>query len=168
MKKVSKFIILGLILIFIAGCSEEKKLAPLRTKIEVEEPKEVENKEIDLDKIDIYEIDEKLFITNVNNIYLNYEDYVGKHIKIEGLYMEIPDVDNTTYNIVARHGPACCVDDDIVGFQILNYETKPQINDWIEVIGTVETYDVNGYTAVYIKVTSLNIKEDHGLEYVEQ
>ncbi|MDR0455596.1 MAG: hypothetical protein LBH20_02800, partial [Treponema sp.] len=57
-----------------------------------------------ISKKGVVEIGEKMFIAQVNDIYLNAKDYMGKTIKLEGMFKcEDP------YNFVVRYGfGGCC------------------------------------------------------------
>lgn len=118
---------------------------------------------------EIFEIREKMFITQINDIYLNIDDYKDKTIKVEGMYGVLVSYDSDDeYGVVYRNGPGCCGNDGWGGF-FLNYDGElPEENDWIEVIGTPELVQDGAYTDLYLNVTSLQIKEERGAEFVEQ
>ena len=102
------------------------------------------------------EIKDKLFVEQVNDIYLNLEDYEGKTIKYEGVFeiyeYEPPD---RTFCYVVRYGPGCCAMDGIVGFEIVWDGDYPKFNDWVEVAGTVEPFHEQGFETVRMIATSL-------------
>jgi len=154
-------------MVFTSGCSKRTNDFDLKTEIPEEILKESKiDSNIDLSTVDIIDIPEKMFIGTINNIYINYENYAGKYIKIEGLYLEEFD-ESTTYSLIARYGPGCCVDDDKAGFQIIYDKEYPKINDWIEVIGILEYFEVDGRSALILRVIELNINnEERGLEIV--
>lgn len=118
---------------------------------------------------EILEIREKLFLTQINDIYLNIDNYKDKTIKVEGMYGILASYDSEEeYSVVYRNGPGCCGNDGWGGF-FLNYDGElPEENDWIEVIGTPELVQDGTYTDLYLNVTSLQIKEERGAEFVEQ
>jgi len=115
----------------------------------------------------IYEITEKMFITQCNDIYLNPDDYIDKIIKIEGLYYHMEDtLEEMTRHFVIRYGPACCVNDSSAGFEIRYDGEYPEIDDWIVVTGTIEKIQRNGNDFVALNVISLEVSEERGAEQV--
>ena len=102
------------------------------------------------------EIKEKLFIEQINDIYLNPDDYMGKTIKYEGVFeafeYEPPD---RSYYYVVRYGPGCCGTDGVVGFEIVWDGEYPDYNDWVEVVGIIEPFDEYGYDTVRMVASSL-------------
>lgn len=128
----------------------------------------VSSEEVTLDNKKVVEIKEELFIAQCNDVYLNPEDYANKLIKLEGIYEEYTDEEtNITYRYVIRYGPGCCGDDGTAGFEILFEGDKPKKNDWIEVIGSVEMIDVNGFEYIALRVSSLKILDVRGAEFVD-
>lgn len=118
---------------------------------------------------EIVEIQEKMFITQIDDIYLNPDYYKGKIIKLEGMYDEYTD-DNTnkTYYSVIRNAPGCCGDDGVAGFNFTYEGVKPEQNDWIAVEGTVEVEEQeDGYQQVTLKLSKLTVKTERGAEYVD-
>ncbi|MDR1099873.1 MAG: hypothetical protein LBL28_05265, partial [Treponema sp.] len=70
------------------------------------------------ENIDI-EIKEKMFIAQTNDVYLNPEDYLGKTIKLEGLFKVEQYVgEDKRYCFVLRYGPGCCGNDGSAGFEV--------------------------------------------------
>jgi zinc transport system permease protein len=136
------------------------------------------------------EIKEKMFIAQTNEIYLNQEDYIGRTIKLAGLFMHnqytnIDGSEGPVYNFVIRYGPGCCGYDGTAGFEA--YWTPPdqaipaddpdankpypQINDWVIAEGTLKQYaeDDNPNKFLYIDLSSLTIdNENRGSEFVSQ
>lgn len=117
------------------------------------------------------DITEEMYLNWVNEIYTNSDEYIGKTVKIEGMYSSyFSESENITYNIVYRIGPGCCGNDgDMCGFEF-EYEGKslPKEKDWIEVEGTLDYYNVNGYEYLTIKNANVNIKDERGEESVYQ
>ena len=125
----------------------------------------------------IIEITEKMFISQVNDVYLNAEDYLGKTIKLEGLFMmDYYDTRTEPYCFVIRYGPGCCGSDGNAGFEValpkLWIENRgisyPEKNAWVEAIGELKTYKENNYEYLYLDLTSLNVLNTRGAEYVSQ
>ncbi len=119
----------------------------------------------------IVEITEKLFIAQTNDIYVNTDDYLGKTIKYEGIFQAYYyDVTDTTYYSVIRYGPGCCGYDANAGFEVIwdgkgNYAEQ---DDWVEAVGTLETYEEGGAEYLRLKLSSLKVLSTRGMEYVQQ
>ncbi|GMO25150.1 MAG: hypothetical protein Ta2B_04650 [Termitinemataceae bacterium] len=140
--------------------------------------KKSKNTEISKDKI--IEIKEKMFISQVNDVYLNPDEYMGKTIKIEGLYKCETNIEtNQQYNYVMRYGPGCCGSDGNVGFEIAYSSAEdgaavdvknsfPLEDTWVEAVGLLDSYMENDYPYIYIKLNSLNEKKQRGSEFVSQ
>lgn len=98
-----------------------------------------------------------------------YDDYVGKKIEIEGMYLE-----DLPYTYVGRYSMAsCCAG----GFSTLCYELDGTIGEdlvdqenWIKLVGTLEIGTANFGTEeypyydqyCYLKVTSLEVMNESG------
>lgn len=126
----------------------------------------------------IVEIREKMFIGQVNDVYINEKDYLGKTIKLEGLFMNeqgYDESDSEYYSLYAvyRYGPGgCCGYDGIVGFEVRWPEGKedyyPENDSWVEATGIINKYDYNNIQVVYLDLISLNVLNKRGKEYVTQ
>ena len=119
------------------------------------------------------EIKEKLFIGQLNDIYLNQKSYLGKIIKYEGIFTQYTWVERgITYYSVYRNSPGCCGADGQAGFGVIwpegSKETYPNENDWCEVVGTLESYVEDGQTYLRIRLDSLTVKSERGAEFVNQ
>ncbi|MDO5294197.1 MAG: hypothetical protein Q4F05_15770 [bacterium] len=118
---------------------------------------------------DVIEINEKMYVTWVNEIYINPKSYLGKTIHIEGMYKPIKnETNNDTYHYVYRNGPGCCGTDGMCGFEILYNGTMPVENDWIDVVGVLEEIVDDGETYLALNVSSLTVKTERGSENVTQ
>jgi uncharacterized membrane protein YcgQ (UPF0703/DUF1980 family) len=124
-------------------------------------------------KDSVIEITEKMFISQINDVYLNADDYLGKTIKLEGIFMmEYADTGTEPHCFVLRYGPGCCGTDGNVGFEIAwmanRRITYPEKNSWVEAIGELKTYEDGYYEFLYLDLTSLNVLSKRGAEYVNQ
>jgi len=151
-KLVNAAVLITLTALFLVGCSGTKK-------------SEVSN--------DIIVIKEKMFISQVNDIYLNAEDYLGKTIKLQGIFKEEQPYEGDPYCFVLRYGPGCCGFDGNVGFEIKWDETRaqpfPKEDAWIETIGVLKQYEEDGYDQyLYLDLISLNVLNKRGAEIVSQ
>ena len=120
----------------------------------------------------IIEVREKMFIAQTNDIYLNSEDYVGKTIKLEGLFkIENSVSQERPCYYVLRYGPGCCGYDGSAGFEVMwdrGSITKPEYpkeDDWVEAAGILKMFDDE---SIYIALTTLAVLDKRGAEFVRQ
>lgn len=118
---------------------------------------------------EVLEIKEKMFITQINDIFYNIDDYKDKVIVVEGMYSKWNLWNgNKKVPVVYRNGPGCCGNDGWGGFW-LNYDGElPKENDWIRVTGTPEIVTDDYCLYLYLNVTSLEVKTERGAEFVPQ
>jgi putative membrane protein len=120
----------------------------------------------------VIEIKEKMFISQVNDVYANKEDYLGKTIKLEGLFKVEQGYDKS-YCFVLRYGPGCCGYDGNVGFEVAWDKDKekpyPGEDAWVEATGELKTYEEDGEMEfLYLDLISLNVLDKRGKETVLQ
>jgi uncharacterized membrane protein YcgQ (UPF0703/DUF1980 family) len=120
----------------------------------------------------VIEIKEKMFISQVNDVYLNAEDYLGKTIKLEGLFKMEQGYDKS-YCFVLRYGPGCCGNDGNVGFEVAWDKDKekqyPGEDSWVEATGELKTYhEDDSMEFLYLDLVSLNVLDKRGAETVLQ
>jgi uncharacterized membrane protein YcgQ (UPF0703/DUF1980 family) len=115
------------------------------------------------------EIGERMFIAQVNDIYLNSKDYIGKTIKLEGMFKcEDP------YNFVVRYGfGGCCGADANVGFEVMwdniNAKPYPAEDSWVEATGVLRSHPLDSNSQyLYLDLASLNVLDKRGREFVFQ
>ena len=111
----------------------------------------------------VVNIREKMFATQVSEIYANSKDYRGKTLKLEGMYS-----DKGAFQEVYRTTNGCCGTDGWAGFRIVWDGAKPNENDWVEVQGTFEPHESNGEKYLAIKATELKVLTKRGAEFVTQ
>jgi len=121
---------------------------------------------------DVIEIKEKMFLSQVNDVYLNAEDYLGKTIKLEGIFKQ-DDGYNKSYSFVIRYGPGCCGYDGTAGFEVAWANEKanpyPPVDSWVEVAGVLKSYKEDGdMQYLYLDLASLNVLNKRGAETVLQ
>jgi uncharacterized membrane protein YcgQ (UPF0703/DUF1980 family) len=129
------------------------------------------------------EIREKMFIAQTNDIYLNPDDYLGKTIKLEGLFKtDNYDDMSRVFCFILRYGPGCCGNDSSAGFEVswpeaagVNSMTPledghhyPKPDDWVAAEGTLSLYEDEGYPYLYLALSSLEVQSKRGAEYVNQ
>jgi uncharacterized membrane protein YcgQ (UPF0703/DUF1980 family) len=116
----------------------------------------------------IVEIKEQMFMAQVNDVYQNAEDYLGKTIKLEGIFKK-QEWEEDTYCFVLRYGPGCCGDDGgNVGFEVKWPEDRmdayPDDDSWVAATGVLK--DDNQY--LYLDLASLDVLSKRGVETVRQ
>ena len=126
----------------------------------------------------VINVRENMFITQINDINLNYKTYLGKTVKIEGMFKEF-QWDGKIMYYVYRKAPGCCGNDGEVGFEMswdqnyqgystnLNVDT-PGINDWVEVHGVLKSYEQFDHPFLYIAIDELNVLDKRGAEFVSR
>lgn len=118
---------------------------------------------------DVLEIREKMFVTQTNDVYINPDEYMGRTIKLEGMFASISDVDPPCY-YVYRFGPGCCGYDANAGFEVLwknSGEPYPKDDEWVEATGVLENYEHEGESFLRLALKSLVVKKTRGKERVE-
>jgi hypothetical protein len=122
----------------------------------------------------VVEIKEKMFIAQVNDVYLNAEDYLGKTLKLEGIFKEEKYAGiETPYFFVIRYGPGCCGFDSNAGFEVawdkeIQDRPYPGVDEWVAAEGKLSYYEEDGYPYLYIALSSLETRDKRGAEYVSQ
>ncbi len=152
---------------------EEEEVATQDIK-EVQEDTAIDNSKEKLeDNIkgsaeNIVEINEKIFLQKINDIYFNFDDYKDSTIVIEGMFSYFENMDGTeTRPVVYRNGPGCCGNDGWGGFFLIYEEEYPQENDWIRVVGRPVLVEAEGgWLELFLEVESVEVKEERGLEFV--
>ncbi len=179
MRKIILLIVIAFILI-LPSCAKQTTSSPLPatnnagtqaidSPASSDEPLHGVLPPIDHTGSDLVEIREKLFIAQINDIYLNAEDYLGKTIKYEGIFDSFTwEETGDIYYYVIRYGPGCCGTDGNAGFEIAWEGENPALNDWVEVIGVLELYEEDGRQYLRINVSSLTVLTTRGAEYVSQ
>ncbi len=119
------------------------------------------------------EINERVFISLINDIYINSEEYEGRTIKLEGIFKtEQLTEEETPYCFVIRYGPGCCGYDGNAGFEVAwkNKEkpSYPANDSWVEATGVLKKYSEYEMEYLYLDLTSLNVLNTRGAEYVTQ
>lgn len=118
----------------------------------------------------VFNIREKMFLTQINDIYFNFEQYKDYTIVVEGMYGPFTSFDGTTViPAVYRRGPGCCGNDGWGGF-MLNYDGEfPEENAWVKVTGKPLKVKVDDVMyLLYLNVESIEVLEERGAEFVLQ
>jgi len=119
------------------------------------------------DDAKILEIKEKLFIQQCFDIMFNTNEYVGKTVKLEGIYKTFQYPSGSSMkesHHVYRNSPGCCGDDGMVGFMVLLENCpEPEQNAWVEAVGKVEIADIG---IAVLRLSSLKVMDVRGTEFV--
>jgi len=102
------------------------------------------------------DIGERFFMEQMNDIFLNINDYLGKVIKFEGAFGIFESRGSTFYSVF-RPGPACCADDVTIGLNVIWDGEYPKNEEWVEAIGVLESYKVNEFNAYRLNLSSLTV-----------
>ena len=155
MKNVLALIILTAILpILLYGCNDELLEAETETGEQLE--------------VDV-EIRERLFMTQVLDIANNFDHYIGKTVRYEGIFEKFGD--EHIFASVFRHGPGCCGDDGIIGFSVAWEDGStnfPENGQWVEVVGTFGILEIEGFLFRCVYLTSITVLDVRGQEFVMQ
>lgn len=112
--------------------------------------------------IDI-KVRDNYYITQLNQIYYNKQEYKGKTIEIEGFPLETEE-----YKFVGRYGPGCCSGDQYAYIEYQydkDIELEPE-KDWIKVTGTLEIENDGGTDYIYIKASNIEKLTTRGKDTV--
>ena len=132
---------------------------------------------LDNDADSILEIRELMFISQIDEINLNYRNYLGRTIRLEGIFSQEHSMGRDWYYVL-RNTPGCCGDDGQTGFIVtwdqggLNSPRQsdssryPAPDEWVEAIGELRHYNAPGLSFLYLALTDLNVLETRGLRFV--
>ena len=126
--KKASLTLLAIGLLLFTGCNTSKDTSATTTSSEPTfSPTSVVSKDAD-----ILEIGEKMFLTQIDDIYFYFDDYKDKTIIVEGMYSLFYSAEGVKDTpVVFRYGPGCCGNDGWGGF-LLNYDgAYPEENEWI-------------------------------------
>jgi len=152
--------LLALILLF-TGCNTEEVSLKDNQDNKVQEEVEV------LEEIEDVYISEETFVAQVNEIYMNKKDYLGKRINYEGyLFSYQPPEPYDMRFFVVRNGPGCCADDSTIGFEIQWDGDMPLDDEWCSVSGILEKYKDDGLVYLRVKIESIEVLETRGADTV--
>ena len=117
-------------------------------------------------KIDV-DITERLYVSWINEVYTSTDDYLGKTVRLEGMFLS-EEIGENTYRYVYRTGPGCCGNDgSMCGFEFTSADGEyPEENAWIEVVGTLDRYEENGNYYLTLSDSRVTVKTERGLEVV--
>ncbi len=106
-------------------------------------------------------ITDDIYCETINHIHINYEEYLGQTVRLEGVYSIYHDESNgNTYNYVFRSGPGCCAYDGAVcGFEFVYDDALPEEGDWIEVTGVLDAHEeeYEGELLLYLNIRAQSV-----------
>lgn len=119
------------------------------------------------------DIREKMFVAQTNDVYLNTDEYLGKTIRLEGMFDSQTNTETgETLYMVFRLGPGCCGFDDVCGFEVRwpdgAPETVPEPGAWVEAIGVADRYEEYGVWYLRLDLLRLTEQSVRGAETVLQ
>jgi len=119
------------------------------------------------DDVDILEIGERFFVTQIEQIFIDTETYLGRTIRYEGMFFS-SHWEGEDFHYVIRHTFGCCGDDGMIGFEVMLNGIEPFPDDtWVEVTGVLEEYNLDWRTILVINAISVTEMPERGLEFVE-
>ena len=131
------------------------------------EPPEV-SAQTSADEGDIVYIGERFFVTEINHIWLNREQYLGRVIQYEGMFFSVQWEDESVY-FVARYTLGCCGPDGLIGFDVsLNDVPAFPDNTWVQVTGVLEEDYSEWGSILMVNATSIIEMPERGREFVTQ
>jgi predicted small secreted protein len=121
------------------------------------------------DPDDLIVVGDKMFVGQMNDIYLNPDDYLGRTIRYEGFFTWFDNEETgQRYYCLVRNGPGCCGYDSLVGFEVDWSGEQPEDDDWCEVEGAIDTYEEDGLDYIVIRADSLEVLPYRGNDTVTQ
>ena len=96
-------------------------------------------------------IQEDTFFAQIETILLNYQDYLGQTIELDGIFLTYTDdVSGDSYYSVFRYGP-----EEKEGFEIAGDFTVPEEYTWVHVKGVLSMYREGSYKHIILKNVTL-------------
>jgi len=126
-----------------------------------------ENETVNRENKEVVNIDEKVFLSQMTDIYMNTNDYIGRIISMEG-YMLPDDTGDEIIGAVVRNSPGCCGDDGITGLSYIWDGDVPAENEWIKVTGVLSVRVEGEQIYLVIEADEVEVMEERGLEFVSQ
>jgi len=118
------------------------------------------------------EIRERMFATQVNEIYLNAEDYLGKTIKLEGILKIGGNTEKPIFYVIRYAPDDCCGDRGFVGFEVRwsrgLLAPVPADDSWVEAAGILREFGMGMRKFLYLELTSLVTLDRRGAEFVKR
>jgi hypothetical protein len=111
--------------------------------------------------VDLTTLNATMLSAYVTNIHVNSSDYLGKSIKVSGLYNSIylALTDSYFHYVITLDGDECCQE----GFEFIfdsdyfDPDDYPPMRSYIEVIGILDTHTEFGYAYARLIVTEMRV-----------
>ena len=115
----------------------------------------------------VIEITERFFVNQMAEILGNASRYLGRTIRLEGMFLTVDLPDGETFHMVYRLTDGCCGPIEPVGFEVHLDGMDPLPDDtWVEVTGILERYEHNSLMIWRLHATSLTEMSQRGAEFV--
>lgn len=111
-------------------------------------------------------VGDNLYMTQINDWYMNIDKYEGKTVQIEGFYLDF-----SPYVFIGRNGPTCpyCTG-GFVDFEIMSDQDLSQLqhaDSWISVQGIIKKgYDLSMGEFYFIEAVSVQQMDTAGKTYI--
>ncbi|MGL5259866.1 MAG: hypothetical protein ACRC7V_07130 [Lachnospiraceae bacterium] len=162
MKKMMQILaIIVIIGLYTVGCANNVSAANETTTSELEKIEsdvQTENKtniKSDID-VDLTTMSSTLVYAEVYNMMQNPTDYIGKTVKLNGIYYKATSEDTTkfyNYAIISDAASCCAQGIEFIWSGQKEYEDGYLVDDMgIELVGVFGSYEEDGYTYYYIAV----------------
>jgi len=117
---------------------------------------------------DVLVIGDRFFVIQIQDIFMNRHDYLGRTIQYEGVFRTIHWFETgNDYHVVVRYMFTCCSLEPIGLEVLLPGGMEPFPDDvWVEVTGVLEEHGEQG-RFLRLRASSLIEKAERGLEIVE-
>ena len=116
---------------------------------------------------------EETYYLQVEDINNNFDYYLGKTIKVEGVFRAEKNKfkDRMYYSVSRGFVDSCCAPsaDIRLGFEVIweGDEKYPQNNEWVRAVGVLDYYyDDDDQEYLYLNLTSLNVLDIWGAVYI--
>jgi len=126
-----------------------------------------EHEAVNRENKEVIDIEEKIYLSQMTDIYMNTEDYIGRILSMEG-YMLPDDTGDDIIGAVVRNTPGCCGDDGITGLSYIWDGEVPADNDWIKVTGVLSIRTEGEQVYLILEAQSVEIKTERGEDFVSQ
>ena len=111
---------------------------------------------------DIIDITERFFVNQMMEVFLNYDLYLGRTIRYEGMFKTI-HWDNEEFVVIVRYTLGCCSPEEMIGFEILLEGNQMLPDDtWVEIVGVLDLYN----EFLVLRAISITEMDERGEELV--
>lgn len=120
----------------------------------------------DVDKFEGVDILDETYYFQIDEIYSAPENFKDKKIRFSGVYYEVVAEDiEEDFQFVMRFAPVYASEFGDAGFEVNYFGEPPKHWDYVEVIGTLEFYTVEGEEFLRVKADSVRKLDIRGHEH---